>query len=51
MEIFSTTDITVGWDGTHKGQLQPVGAYVYFIRYKNINGTEKQLKGTVNLLR
>lgn len=50
-EIFATTDIMLGWDGTYKGQLQPVGAYVYFIRYKNINGIEKQLKGTVNLLR
>ncbi|MEZ2442723.1 gliding motility-associated C-terminal domain-containing protein [Chitinophaga sp. RCC_12] len=50
VEIFSTTNLLQGWDGTYKGQLQPVGAYVYFIRYKNIDGIEKQLKGAVNLL-
>jgi gliding motility-associated-like protein len=50
-ELFCTTNIQQGWDGTFKGALQPLGAYVYFIRYLNIDKQEKQLKGTVMLLR
>lgn len=51
MEVFATTDAMQGWDGTFKGHPQPVGAYVYFIRYKNIDGVERHLRGTVSLLR
>ncbi|WP_343745583.1 gliding motility-associated C-terminal domain-containing protein [Chitinophaga sp.] len=48
--IFLTTDPKRGWDGTFHGQLQPVGAYVYHVRYRNMLGQEKLLKGTVTLL-
>jgi gliding motility-associated-like protein len=51
MEVFSTTDLLKGWDGTFKGLPQPVGSYVYIIRYKNRDGIEKQLNGAVHLLR
>jgi gliding motility-associated-like protein len=51
LEVFSTTDLLKGWDGTFKGLPQPVGSYVYIIRYKNRDGIEKQLNGAVHLLR
>lgn len=50
-EVYTSTDVLQGWDGTCKGTPQPVGSYVYFIRYKNIEGEEKLLKGAVHLLR
>lgn len=48
--IFLTTDPGKGWNGTFHGQLQPMGAYVYKVRYRNMLGQEKLLKGTVTLL-
>nr|WP_295869862.1 gliding motility-associated C-terminal domain-containing protein [uncultured Chitinophaga sp.] len=48
--IFLTTDARQGWNGTFRGQLQPLGTYVYKLRYRNMLGQEKLLKGTVTLL-
>ncbi|MGO4292310.1 gliding motility-associated C-terminal domain-containing protein [Chitinophaga sp. RAB17] len=44
-EVYVSTDILRGWDGICKGALQPVGSYVYFIRYKNIEGKRRCRKG------
>lgn len=51
VEVFYTKNLKEGWNGYYKGQLQPVGAYVYFIRYIRMDGVEKMLKGTVTLVR
>jgi gliding motility-associated-like protein len=48
--IYETSDVQNGWDGRHKGRLQPMGVYVYAIRIKLNNGEEVLRKGTVNLL-
>jgi gliding motility-associated-like protein len=48
--IYETSDVQSGWDGRHKGRLQPMGVYVYAIRIKLNNGEEVLRKGTVNLL-
>ena len=48
--IFSTTDITMGWDGKHKGQLQPVGVYAYTLKLVRLDGTTVSKKGSVNLI-
>lgn len=50
-ELFCAVSIQQGWNGTFKGAPQPIGGYVYFIRYRNIDREEKILKGTVMLLR
>jgi gliding motility-associated-like protein len=50
--VFISHDATKGWDGTYKGVLQPVGAYVYvveYIFYDNVEKVNKQ-KGTVTLV-
>jgi gliding motility-associated-like protein len=50
-EVFFTKNLSQGWDGTYRGAPAPAGSYVYFVRYKNTMGIEKQLKGAVHLLR
>ena len=34
--VFETTDLTEAWDGMHKGKLQDVGTFVYYITAKDI---------------
>jgi gliding motility-associated-like protein len=48
--IFSTTDASIGWDGKHKGQLQPVGVYTYTLKLVRQDGTTVTQKGAVNLI-
>jgi gliding motility-associated-like protein len=48
--IFSTQDISKGWDGTFKGQKLNAGVYVYMITGSNEQGNVV-VKGTVNLVR
>jgi len=49
-EIFRTTDINKGWDGTYKGAKSPNGTYTYLIK-----GYESKrqilLNGTVLIVR
>ena len=48
--IFSSTNISEGWDGTKGGNVCDFGVYVYFLRYKTSKGEYKERKGTVTLL-
>lgn len=50
-EIFSTTDHTIGWDGTYKGTPQDVGVYQYLIRVTTPQGIARTYKGNVTLIR
>lgn len=50
-EVFSTTDINSGWDGTWKGVDQPVGTYQYLIRIGSPDGKAETYKGDVTLVR
>lgn len=49
--MFRTTDPLEGWDGTNKGQAQPMGVYGYVIRIGYADGNVDTYKGTVTLLR
>jgi len=49
--IFATDDAQRGWDGTFKSNPQPSGAYVYLIRYTDLQNKPHMRKGTVVLLR
>jgi gliding motility-associated-like protein len=49
--LFRTTDPKQGWDGTNKGQAQPVGVYGYVIRIGYPDGYVETYKGTVTLIR
>jgi gliding motility-associated-like protein len=48
--VFHSTTLETCWDGTYKGELQPIGTYVYIIRAKTLCG-DGERKGTVVLLR
>ena len=50
-EIFSTTDITKGWNGQWKGKPQPMGAYVYVIDAVSQTGKRFYKQGNVTLIR
>ena len=50
-EVFHSTDLSIGWDGTYKGKEQEIGSYIYVIRLVTIEGKEFNKKGNVTLLR
>lgn len=50
-EIFRTSDIRRGWNGTYKGAAVPAGTYVFMARGVDFKGKEIFKKGTVVLLR
>jgi gliding motility-associated-like protein len=49
--VFSTGDKGHGWDGVSSGKAQPVGVYMYVARVTLVNGTQKTIKGSINLIR
>lgn len=49
--LFYTTDYSIGWDGTFRGEKSITGTYVYLIRALDYYGKEILKKGTVLLLR
>lgn len=49
--VFRTIDPRTGWDGTFKGEPQPIGPYVWIVRLTNLKGEQQAAKGTVSLLR
>ncbi len=50
-QIFFTTELNRGWDGTYKGNQQPVGVYIYVITVVMQDGTKINKKGSINLIR
>ena len=49
-KVFTTSDITKGWDGTLKGLKSPTGSYTYLIRGADDKSSIKE-KGTLTLIR
>ena len=49
--IYSTSDVTKGWDGTFHGVEQPIGVYVYTIKAVAINNREYKISGEITLIR
>jgi gliding motility-associated-like protein len=51
-KIFLSNSVTTKWDGTYKGAQQPLGVYVYVIRYTDpYTGADISQTGNVTLLR
>lgn len=50
-QIFYSGNIVNGWDGTFKGNPQPVGVYVYYLKAIMNNGRELTKKGTITLIK
>lgn len=49
--VFETSNQNQGWDGKHKGKLQPSGVYMYVCSLVLQDGTKLVRKGAVNLVR
>ena len=49
--IFETNDPVSRWDGTYKGDDVPIGAYVYKVMAKGIEGGVATKSGSVTLIR
>lgn len=51
--VFTTTDLTKGWDGIYNGVPQDMGTYNYYVKgiCGNAGNEEVQFKGTVTLIR
>ncbi len=50
-QIWSTTNVNDGWDGTSNGKPQPSGVYIYAVRVTLLDGTQSMRKGSVSLVR
>jgi gliding motility-associated-like protein len=50
-QVAMINDKMQGWDGTRKGNPQPVGVYVYVLRVVLTNGKTIDLKGSITLVR
>ena len=40
-----------GWDGTYKGNPQPMAVYIYIVKFTNKNGVTATQKGELMLIR
>jgi gliding motility-associated-like protein len=49
--VFRTHDATQGWDGIYKGKAQDMEVYAYYVNAGFIDGSRKELKGNITLLR
>ena len=49
--VFTSRDISMGWDGTYHGEEQTQAAYVYVIQYTDRENIQHQRRGTVTLIR
>ncbi|UKN03205.1 PKD domain-containing protein [Paracrocinitomix mangrovi] len=50
-ELFRTTDPSDGWDGYYKGQLQPVGVYIYVFEGVTTDGFEYSVTGDFSIIK
>lgn len=50
-KVFESRNPDVGWDGTWKGSMSPIGAYVYIIKFTDAFGKAHEVRGTVTLVR
>lgn len=51
MKVFETSDINEGWDGTHNGEAQPMGVYIYTLDAVSATGKRFTKQGNVTLIR
>ncbi|WP_242696442.1 PKD domain-containing protein [Longitalea luteola] len=49
--VFETQDRRIGWDGTHKGQLQPMDVYAYTLDVEFFDGQKLRKTGDITLIR
>ena len=50
-KVFESQDRRNGWDGTYKGQLQPMDVYAYTLDVEFSDGTKTRKTGDITLIR
>ncbi len=50
-KIFESANQQTGWNGTHKGKVQPSGVYMYVMQATLRDGSTVTKKGSINLIR
>lgn len=50
-DLGELNNMSKGWDGTYKGQLQNTGTFVYYLTAKDIAGKSFEKKGNLTLIR
>ncbi|MFZ4411554.1 MAG: choice-of-anchor L domain-containing protein [Bacteroidales bacterium] len=48
--IYTSTDMSLGWDGKINGEMSPDGAYAYMIIYKDNTGIRHTKSGTISIV-
>jgi gliding motility-associated-like protein len=49
--VFESADNKHGWDGTYKGQPQPMDVYAYTLDVEFTDGTKTRKTGDITLIR
>jgi gliding motility-associated-like protein len=49
--VFESVDPAIGWDGTYRGEVQPMDVYAYTLDAEFSNGTHIIKKGDITLIR
>lgn len=49
--IFETNDTNASWDGIHKGQIVPIGVYIYQVTFDSGNGKYEDIRGSITVIR
>jgi gliding motility-associated-like protein len=50
-QVFTSTNVRQGWDGTFKGELQPMDVYTYTLDVEFTDGQKLRKTGDITLLR
>ena len=50
-QVWETTDISKGWDGTFNGTKMPPGVYVYYLEAECSGGQKILKQGNITLIR
>lgn len=50
-DLSELNDLSKGWDGTYKGQLQNTGTFVYYLTATDLAGKKFEKKGNLTLIR
>jgi gliding motility-associated-like protein len=50
-KVFESNDVNIGWDGSYKGNPQPMDVYAYTLEAEYFDGTKAAKKGDITLIR
>ncbi len=50
-QVFSTTSMSIGWDGKTEGKENPSDVYAYMIKVSNPDGSSESKSGNITLMR